>query len=80
MRELGYNVYKNDLYVTFIRSRSAIAAREFVKGYPIGTHIGQWRRTLTIRPENIRKTCFEREYSTTVGIYLRFVPAFRDIE
>ena len=78
----GFNVYRNDKFVTFIETRSLPVCKRWIKTSSaiIGTHMGEWTRTLTIRPENVNKTCFEFEYSTTVGAYFRFCPALRVIE
>jgi hypothetical protein len=77
----GYNVYSNDRFVAFIDGRSWKACKDFVRydhRCRIGTHMGQWRRVLTIKPENIKATCYEREYHTTVGICLRFSPSMEN--
>lgn len=71
----GFNVFINDTFYCFIPSRSIAACKKFVRGYVQSTHMGQWRRTLTIKPENIKSTCFEYEYATTIGEYIRFSPA-----
>jgi hypothetical protein len=40
------------------------------------THMGEWRRNLTINPINTKLTAYEFEYATTIGLYYRFVPAW----
>ena len=72
----GFNVYHNNRFVTFIPERSQAGIKRFISSYPIGTHMAEWNRVLTIRPEDMRKTCFEWSYNTSVGIYLTFKPAF----
>lgn len=78
----GYNVYRNDQFVLFMEGRSAKECKKLIRDgrVTIGTHMGEWRRTLTIKPENPLKTCFEREYSTTVGVYIKFQPAIQIYE
>lgn len=74
----GFNVYKNDCFVEFIDGRSHATCKRYIKDgkISIGTHMGQWRRSLTLKPERSKnKTCYEFEYSTTVGVYIRFQPA-----
>ena len=74
----GFNVFKNDRFIGFIPTRSLAGCKRFIfkdNGVFIGAHMGEWRRTLTIRPENAKKTCYEYEYATTVGAYIKFSPA-----
>lgn len=74
----GYNVYLNDQYVTFISGRSHASLKRFIKdgSIMIGTHMGEWKRVLTLEPSDLKKTAFEWEYATTVGKYIVFKPAF----
>lgn len=67
----GYAVYKNNSFITFIPSRSMKACKDFVKNHIHSTHIGEWRRTLTSLNDRV---CYEREYATTIGVYITFKP------
>lgn len=77
---IGYNVYRNDQFILFIEGRSFKACQSVIREgrVSIGTHMGEWRRTLTIKPEKPSKACFEREYATTVGVYIKFQPAMQE--
>jgi hypothetical protein len=76
----GYNVYRNDILVEFIPCVLAHAAcKRYILWYgQIGTHMGQWKRTLVVDPARIGRTCYEYEYATTVGVYYRFQPATQE--
>lgn len=75
MADKGYNVYVNDKFIKFVSGRNLVTRKSVVANTRIGTHMGQWSRVLTVTPENITKTTYEYEYSTTVGIYIKFSPA-----
>ena len=72
----GFNCYRNEKFFAFIEGRSLAACKRKIKQTETNTHMGQWHRTLTIQPENIKATCFEYNYSTTIGVYYAFKPAF----
>ena len=72
---LGYNVSKNGIFLFFINGRNKNTRKDALSKIRIGTHMGEWRRSLTLKPENITKTVFEYEYATTTGCYIRFQPA-----
>lgn len=72
----GYNVYRNDQFVKFIPSRSEKALHDFIKNDAvIGTHMGEWSRSLIAEAYDAEETAFELTYSTTVGAYFTFKPA-----
>lgn len=77
----GFDVYRNDQFIKFIPGRSLAACKRFIKDgeVMIGTHMGQWVRTITVCPERPfknKKPVYEYEYCTTIGVYIRFRPAF----
>jgi hypothetical protein len=74
----GFNVYRNDQFVTFLVGTGMNVCKDYARHAVIHTHMGEWRALYVTNP---RGECFkprkEFEYSTTTGVYLKFVPAFR---
>lgn len=57
----GYDVYKNDTYVGFVRGCNASVRQHTVRALVSSTHMGGFRR------------CGAHvEYATTIGVYIRF--------
>lgn len=77
----GFNVYCNDRFVRFVEGRSKRlrhrVALEVVGG---STHMGEWRVWSAHEPATGRLTAIKAEYATTIGVYVRFEPAFRSVE
>lgn len=74
----GLNVYHNDKLHSFIPSRDRDAMKIHIRDFVRSTHMGEWIKRKVYLPENPTKEAFEAEYATTIGLYIRFVPAVRE--
>jgi hypothetical protein len=75
----GFNVYKNDIFQFFISGRSQSDCKKALDRISIGTHMFEWLKRDGICPITGDQTA-SYEYCTTVGVYVRFEPAFISVE
>lgn len=80
MMTKGYNVYRNDKWQAYIVGRNLLNCKRYIRENLRDTHMGEWHRTLGLKPENIGKTAYHYRYHTTIGVEYYFAPALMDKE